>query len=48
LVFLLFKILFIYFREGAGAEGEGEGERQAGSLLSMEPVAGLDLRTLNS
>ena len=32
--------------EWGGAEGEGERESEANCMLSMEPIVGLDLTTL--
>ena len=43
-----FKTLFIYLRESIQAVEMAEGEGEAGSLLSREPDAGLDPRTLGS
>lgn len=46
--------IFFFFREraqkrvGVGVERVGERESQAGSLLSVDPSAGLDLTTLRS
>ena len=46
----IFKILFIYLteRDHKQAERQAEREEEAGSLLSREPDAGLDPRTLGS
>ena len=52
--FYFLKILFIYLRERAnmptssGGGAEGEREPQADFVLSAEPDAGLNLRTLKS
>ena len=58
MTYWFFKRFYFFMRErerdrerectqvGRAAEGDGEGE--AGSLLSRDPEAGLDLRTLGS
>ena len=48
--FVSLKILFIYLtdRDHKQAERQAEREEEAGSLLSREPDAGLDPRTLRS
>ena len=46
--FFVFKILFIYLREGVRAGEEGGSEGEADSLMSREPDAGLDPGTPGS
>ena len=50
LLIFFFKILFIYLtdRDHKSAERQAEREKEAGSLLSREPDAGLVPRTLRS
>ena len=47
--FFFFFSLFIYFerdRESMAGQGQREGESRAGSVLSVEPHAGLELTKL--
>ena len=52
IVFFLKKILLTYLREREREEstskGRGRGRERGGSLLSREPITGLDPRTLGS